>query len=116
MDNHVETVEIEDTEEKVKNTQLIEYFNNLKNNKKVTEVLIRFRSSMDIDVVLAVPDEKIAISKIMIESDFYLKSDLQADIVNRHREKILLLTKDKHTYEISVIGLSEFNKHYKIKE
>lgn len=102
-------------EKQPKNTQVLEYFNNLKDTNKIIEVAVRFRSSRDIDILVAVEDDKVEISKILIESDLYTKPALQADIVNRQRGKILLLTKDKTTYEIEIISKSEFNSHYKIE-
>lgn len=106
-----------DTEEdkQPKNTQVLEYFNNLKTANKALEIIVRFRSSKDIDIIVVVENTKVVISKIMIESDFYTKPKLQTMCVNRQRGKILLLTKDDTTYEIDVMGKEEFDKQYKIK-
>ena len=102
-------------EDKVKNTQILKYLTSLKDTGEASEVVIRLRSAKDIDVVIAVPDEKLKIFKIMLESGFYTKPQLAVDIVNRRREKILLLTKDRVAYEIEVIGKTEFDSHYNLK-
>lgn len=93
----------------MKDTQLLEFFNNLKSEGKISNVLIRMRSSKDIDIVCVVDIEKIGITKIMIESCLYTQRGLNICKIIRRRDKILALTNEYVTYEISVVGKDDLN-------
>lgn len=117
---HIDSVEDlvdEDEYTPEKDIQLLEYMISLKKEGKIQEVIVRMRSRKDVDIVAVVPDDKVKITKIFMESDFYIKKDkLKVDIVNRHRDRILVLTVDKITYEIAVIGQLEFEQMYTVNK
>lgn len=95
------------------NIQILNFLNELKSDGELTDVLVRLRSFKDVDIICITEDSKLDITKIKIESSLYTKPYLNIDLINRNRGKILALTKDKVTYEISVISKSEFDKQNK---
>ena len=105
--------DIEDKPEK--NIQIIEYLNSLKEQHKVLNVLMAMKSSRDVNIVLVVKEENLQMFKIQLESDFYLKRDLNIVNVNRVNNKLMALTKDECTFKITIISKQEFEEHYSKK-
>ena len=108
--------DFEDSEEDSRNIKVLEYFNQQKAEGKVLEVMIQMKSYKDVNIVVIVGNDDVALSRIKFESDFYVKRYLDIKAVNRKNDKILLLTNNDETYNISVVGKEYFDEHYKVKD
>lgn len=90
-------------EVKTKDTQLLKYLNDLETKKIVEQVLVNIKSSKDVDVIVKVQKGMLTSSMVKIESDMYCKPTLDVEGVFRNLNTLRVLTKQSHTYYITIL-------------
>lgn len=103
---------IEYDPEAEKDIQILEFFQRLKKEKKISHALIHMKSRKDVNVVIVVPDDKVTETIVNIEVQMHVDPSLNVQNTNRIKNKLKILTKTEDTFEVRIITNSEFEEHY----
>ena len=100
---------IEKTENSIVN--FIYYLKETMENNYIENIAIKFRSKLDMDVIVSVSENgKILPIIMMIEANLYTRPMLKAKKVARLQNSISVLTNNDETIKIYVYNENEFNE------
>lgn len=106
--NKVEN-KIEKTENSIVN--FIYYLKETMENNYIENIAVKFRSKLDMDVIVSVSENgKILPIIMMIEANLYTRPMLKAKKVARLQNSISVLTNNDETIKIYVYNENEFNE------
>ena len=100
---------IEKTENSIVN--FIYYLKETMENNYIENIAVKFRSKLDMDVIVSVSENgKILPIIMMIEANLYTRPMLKAKKVARLQNSISVLTNNVETIKIYVYNENEFNE------
>lgn len=100
---------IEKTENSIVN--FIYYLKETMENNYIENIAVKFRSKLDMDVIVSVSENgKILPIIMMIEANLYTRPMLKAKKVARLQNSISVLTNNDETIKIYVYNENEFNE------